>query len=69
MIYIDKIKNDYHVGEWFTDDHCRFSDSGVVGPSTGTRVIEITDRFGDVVCRLVVSDHCSDNVHKFSGRC
>ena len=70
MIYIDKCRTDLglSVGEWAVDDYCKFSDTGVVGPSTGTRVIELTDRFGDVLLRFVVSDSCSDNVSEFSSR-
>lgn len=70
MIYIDKCRTDrgISVNEWAVDDYCRFSDSGVVGVGTGTRVLEITDQFGDVLVRMVISDSCSDNVSRFSYR-
>ena len=35
---------------------------------TGVRVLDITDKFGDVLVRLVISDSCSDNVSRFSCR-
>lgn len=56
------------VDEWAVDDRCRFSDSGKVGIGTGVRVLDITDKFGDVLVRLVISDSCSDNVSRFSCR-
>lgn len=45
-----------------------FSDSGKVGIGTGVRVLDITDKFGDVLVCLVISDSCSDNVSRFSCR-
>ena len=50
MIYIDKCRTDLGVtvDEWAVDDRCRFSDSGKVGIGTGVRVLDITDKFGDV---------------------
>lgn len=70
MIYIDKCRTDLGVtvDEWTVDDRCRFSDSGKVGIGTGVRVLDITDKFGDVLVRLVISDSCSDNVSRFSCR-
>lgn len=67
MIYIDKCRTDLGVtvDEWAVDDRCRFSDSGKVGIGTGVRVLDITDKFGDVLVRLVISDSCSDNVSRF----
>ncbi len=41
--------------KWAVDDRCRFSDSGKVGIGTGVRVLDITDKFGDVLVRLVIS--------------
>lgn len=60
MIYIDKCRTDLGVtvDEWAVDDRCRFSDSGKVGIGTGVRVLDITDKFGDVLVRLVISDSC-----------
>lgn len=70
MIYIDKCRTDLGVtvDEWAVDDRCRFSDSGKVGIGTGVRVLDVTDKFGDVLVRLVISDSCSDNVSRFSCR-
>ena len=70
MIYIDKCRTDLGVtvDEWAVDDRCRFSDSGKVGIGTGVLVLDITDKFGDVLVRLVISDSCSDNVSRFSCR-
>lgn len=70
MIYIDKCCTDrcISVDEWAADDRCQFSDSGRVGIGTGVRVLDVTDKFGDVLVRLVISDSCSDNVSRFSCR-
>lgn len=50
MIYIDKCRTDLgiSVDEWAVDDRCQFSDSGRVGIGTGVRVLDVTDKFGDV---------------------
>ncbi len=68
MIYIDKCRTDLgiSINEWFSDDNCRFSDTGKVGMDTGTRVLDITDKYGDVLVRLIISNSCSDNVSRFS---
>ena len=68
MIYIDKCRTDLGVtvDEWAVDDRCRFSDSGKVGIGTGVRVLDVTDKFGDVLVRLVISDFCSDNAVSYT---
>lgn len=70
MIYIDKCRTDLgiSVSEWNCDDYCKFSNTGVVGPGTDTRVLDVTDRFGSLLIRIVVSDSCSDNVSRFSSK-
>ena len=62
MIYIDKCRTvlGVTVDEWAVDDRCRFSDSGKVGIGTGVRVLDVTDKFGDVLVRLVISDSRSE---------
>ena len=57
MIYIDKCRTDLGVtvDEWAVDDRCRFSDSGKVGIGTGVRVLDVTDKLGDVLVRLGMS--------------
>ena len=66
-IWIDKmpLKNGVTLNEWHTDDHAKFSSDGCVGIYEEKRVIEINDKYGDVLCRFVIGTGINDNTSEY----
>lgn len=66
-VWIDKMQTHKGISlsECHIDDCTRFSPSGRVGIDKEKRVLEINDKYGEVLCRFVIGTGFNDNTSEF----